>query len=77
MEKNGEHKGERKKKGASGLDAKSQREELKPFKRQSYHVAIAYHIHLKRVKPNENSNANDIDPTYNARKLREQQEKQQ
>jgi hypothetical protein len=48
------------------------KEELKPFKRQSYHVAIAYHIHLKRIKslaplPTE------IDPTYAARKLRENQ----
>jgi hypothetical protein len=26
------------------------KDENKPFKRQSYHIAIAYHIHLKHVK---------------------------
>ena len=29
------------------------KDENKPFKRQSYHVAIAYHIHLKQVKINK------------------------
>ena len=53
------------------------REELKPFKRQSYHVAIAYHIFLKQIKTGPNPNARDIDPTYNARKLRDQNQKQQ
>ena len=48
------------------------KEELKPFKRQSYHVAIAYHIHLKRIK-STNPSPNEIDPTYAARKLRESQ----
>ena len=42
---------------------------MKPFKRQSYHVAIAYHIHLKRVKQGLTS-GNQIDPTYNSRQLR-------
>ena len=32
--------------------ARQSKEESKPFKRQSYHVAIAYHIHLKQVKRN-------------------------
>lgn len=31
---------------------KDTKQELKPFKRQSYHVAIAYHIHIKRLKNN-------------------------
>lgn len=51
---------------------KESKEDLKPFKRQSYHVAIAYHIHLKRIK-NINPSATEIDPTYPARKLRESQ----
>jgi hypothetical protein len=51
---------------------KEGKEELKPFKRQSYHVAIAYHIHLKRIKTT-NPSPNEIDPTYAARKLRESQ----
>lgn len=56
-------------KGGRGLG----REELKPFKRQSYHVAIAYHIHLKRIR-SLNPSAAEIDPTYPARKLRESQQ---
>ena len=51
---------------------KEGKEELKPFKRQSYHVAIAYHIYLKRIK-STNPSPNEIDPTYAARKLRESQ----
>jgi hypothetical protein len=44
--------------------------DLKLFKRQSYHVAIAYHIHLKNIKSKEGKRP-EIDPTYYARKLRE------
>lgn len=44
---------------------------MKPFKRQSYHVAIAYHIHLKQLHAGNHASAKDIDPTYNARKLRQ------
>lgn len=51
------------------------KEDLKPFKRQSYHVAIAYHIHLKRIK-STNPSPSEIDPTYPARKLRESQAQQ-
>ena len=29
---------------------KTSKDENKPFKRQSYHIAIAYHIHLRQVK---------------------------
>lgn len=54
---------------------KDSKDDLKPFKRQSYHVAIAYHIHLKRIK-NSNPTSSDIDPTYPARKLRESQTQQ-
>lgn len=46
------------------------KDENKPFKRQSYHVAIAYHIHLKQVK--NTKSVEYVDPTYPARKLREQ-----
>ena len=51
-------------------NSKLPKDENKPFKRQSYHVAIAYHIHLKQVK---NTKAVEyVDPTFPARKLREQ-----
>lgn len=46
------------------------KEENKPFKRQSYHVAIAYHIHLKQVKINKAVEL--MDPTFAAKRLREQ-----
>lgn len=44
--------------------------ESKPFRRQSYHIAIAYHIYLKAIKESENPSLKDIDPTFKARKLR-------
>jgi hypothetical protein len=50
---------------------KMQTKEQKLFKRSSYHVAIAYHIFLSK-KP---QNSNDIqysDPTFPARRLKEQ-----
>jgi hypothetical protein len=50
---------------------KEYKDELKPFKRQSYHVAIAYHIHLRRMK--NSGRTGDLDPTIPARKLRESQ----
>ena len=45
----------------------------KLFKRASYHVAIAYHIHIKNFKNSgkELTDANDIDPTYPARVMKE------
>ena len=45
-------------------------EENKPFKRQSYHVAIAYHIHLKQVKTTRT--VEYVDPTFPARRLKEE-----
>jgi len=50
--------------------SKDNKEDFKPFKRQSYHVAISYYIYLKNYKGN-NSNSNEIDPTYPARKMKE------
>lgn len=47
---------------------KISKDENKPFKRQSYHIAIAYHIHLKYVRTNKPPEY--LDPTYAARKLR-------
>lgn len=47
---------------------KPAKDENKPFKRQSYHIAIAYHIHLKEVKTTKS--AEYMDPTFAARKLR-------
>ncbi len=52
----------------NGRVSKDSKEELKPFKRQSYHVAIAYHIHIEKLK--NASGGKDIDPTLAARKLR-------
>jgi len=44
----------------------------KLFKRSSYHVAIAYHIHLKKLQEEkkDTSKLMNWDPTYHARKLR-------
>lgn len=45
----------------------------KLFGRASYHVAIAYHIHLKNVKESGvdiNSQSILLDPTYYAKKLK-------
>lgn len=52
------------------VQVKIGKDETKPFKRQSYHVAIAYHIHLKQVK--NTKSVEYVDPTFPARKLREQ-----
>jgi hypothetical protein len=72
---NGKGKGKEERRGsAAGKNGKG-KEELKPFKRQSYHVAIAYHIHLKRIK-STNPSSTEIDPTFPARKLRESQQQQ-
>ena len=48
-----------------------EKSDLKLFKRQSYHVAIAYHIHL-RVKgmAQSSSDQEELDPTIHARRLR-------
>ena len=47
--------------------------DTKLFKRASYHVAIAYHIHIRKLKELGVTLAKteDIDPTCAARKLRE------
>jgi hypothetical protein len=44
--------------------------ENKIFKRSAYHVAIAYHIYLKKIRE-KGVIGNEIDPTYYARKLKE------
>jgi hypothetical protein len=41
------------------------------FKRSAYHVAIAYHIYLKKLKEQGITKGNQIDPTYNARLVKE------
>lgn len=48
---------------ASGSDNKI-------FKRSAYHVAIAYHIYIKKMRE-KGAQGSEIDPTYSARKLRE------
>ena len=48
--------------------------EKKLFGRAAYHVAIAYHIHLKETKEKGQVLMNDLnrlDPTTPARKLKE------
>ena len=79
LEQNKGKDSDKKKKGSGLNDLKrpTEREELKPFKRQSYHVAIAYHIFLKQIKAGPNPSPRDIDPTYNARRLRDQSQKPQ
>lgn len=39
-------------------------------------MAIAYHIYLKQIKTVGPLSPRDIDPTYNARRLRDQNQKQ-
>jgi hypothetical protein len=55
-------------KGSTDLSSDS-----KLFKRASYHVAIAYHIHIRKLKESgvALNRTEDIDPTCAARKLRE------
>lgn len=43
----------------------------KIFKRSAYHVAIAYHIYLKKIREKGVIIGNEIDPTFFARKLKE------
>lgn len=43
----------------------------KLFKRGSYHVAIAYHIYVANLKKCGSANRLELDPTYHARKLKE------
>lgn len=79
IEQSKSREGDKKKKGVSGVQNRLVRQsgaELKPFKRQSYHVAIAYHIYLKQIKMVGPLSPRDIDPTYNARRLRDQNQKQ-
>jgi len=44
--------------------------ESKIFKRSAYHIAIAYHIYLKKMRL-MGAQGNEIDPISHARKLRE------
>ncbi len=64
--------GGKKKTGTGQKVGSKESNDLKPFKRQSYHVAIAYHIYMRQVKEGSNPNATNIDPTFNARKLRDE-----
>lgn len=50
--------------------------ENKLFKRSSYHVAIAYHIYLKKLQSKKTDAVKlNLDPTYHAKKLREDKNK--
>jgi hypothetical protein len=44
------------------------------FKRAAYHVAICYHIYLKKLREKGpiGNEGNEIDPTYHARRLKEE-----
>ena len=62
--------------GKSKTNIKAPSKEMsdgKLFKRSSYHVAIAYHIHLKKLQQKnlDTTKIMNWDPTYYARKLRE------
>ena len=59
---------------ASNMPAPSTSKSGKLFKRASYHVAITYHIHLKKVQENGGDLQKELDPTYQAKKLRNEQE---
>lgn len=63
----------RPKKDEKKTGARGGKEENKPFKRQSYHVAIAYHIHLKQVKVSKT--VEYVDPTFPARRLKDEESK--
>jgi hypothetical protein len=52
--------------------SKFQLTEQKIFKRSAYHVAIAYHIFLSQKSKEGTSDASAFDPTYPARKLKDQ-----
>ena len=56
----------------SGEGGKSNQKDNKLFGRSAYHVAIAYHIHLKKLKENgqQLTSSESLDPTYCARKLK-------
>ncbi len=49
------------------------RQENKPFKRQSYHVAIAYHIHIKSLRGKDDPR---LDPTWAAKEMRDRANRQ-
>lgn len=51
---------------------KSTFSEAKLFKRSSFHVGIAYHIYFKKMRE---KGLGEMDPTYQARKLREELKK--
>lgn len=46
---------------------------IKPFKRHSFHAAIAYRIHIEKLNFEQNTHLNPelLDPTYPAKKLKE------
>ena len=46
----------------------------KIFKRSAYHIAIAYHIYLKKLRE-KGPLGGDVDPTLHARKLKDEMSK--
>ena len=46
-------------------------EKNKLFGRAAYHIAIAYHIHLEKIKKNGNTEVDPLDPTFFSKRLKE------
>lgn len=47
--------------------------EAKLFKRASFHIGIAYNIHIENIKRKySNFNPEELDPTYISRKMKQQ-----
>ena len=79
MSKNQLGSGESGKKGSLPNKAKEEKKEMsdgKIFKRASYHVAIAYHIYLDKIDKSDPSNLRNLDPSYHARKLKAEMQKE-
>jgi hypothetical protein len=56
----------------SAVDSKMKENQTdKLFKRSSYHVAIAYHIYMAKLKRESCPSADMLDPTYKARMYKE------
>lgn len=55
---------------------KKQINDGKIFKRASYHVAIAYHIYLEKIDKSDPANLKNLDPSYHAKKLKAEMQKE-
>ena len=46
-------------------------DDTKLFKRASYHVGLAYYIHIEKVKKKGKLSLEDLDPTTTSRRLKQ------